>query len=189
MGDEKNPGKATQKIPAFTDPAAPENLLLGEIRTVIQQQIAVIQQELIAESAKRANENQALRTEVAADLRGLASLMKTNVATMLDAHEVTRRHVSRLTTMTHELWKHNFGEAPPPPGAGGSGDSFALSESDQAIIAAAQKKKPTDSQMRARMDSQDGTIDSLYRHWILGESATRPGPRWSIVRNLLHWVQ
>jgi ABC-type amino acid transport substrate-binding protein len=36
---------------------------------------------------------------------------------------------------------------------------------------------------------RDGTIDALYRHWILGESAVSKPPRWSIVRNVLHWVE
>ncbi len=35
---------------------------------------------------------------------------------------------------------------------------------------------------------RDGTIDALYRHWILGEHAVRPKPRWSVLRNVLHWV-
>ena len=36
---------------------------------------------------------------------------------------------------------------------------------------------------------RDGTLDALYRHWILGEHAARPKPRWSVVRNVLHWVE
>jgi ABC-type amino acid transport substrate-binding protein len=34
-----------------------------------------------------------------------------------------------------------------------------------------------------------GTVDQLYRHWMLGEAAQiqRP-PRWSVIRNVLHWV-
>jgi Na+/H+-dicarboxylate symporter len=35
---------------------------------------------------------------------------------------------------------------------------------------------------------RDGTIDRLYRHWILGEDAVASAPRWSVVRNVLHWV-
>lgn len=35
----------------------------------------------------------------------------------------------------------------------------------------------------------DRTIDRLYEHWILGKSAQRREPRWSVVRNVLHWVQ
>ena len=36
---------------------------------------------------------------------------------------------------------------------------------------------------------RDGTIDALYRHWILGEHAASLKPRWSVVRNVLHWVE
>ena len=36
---------------------------------------------------------------------------------------------------------------------------------------------------------RDGTIDALYRHWILGQDAVTRAPRWSIVRNVLHWVK
>ena len=36
---------------------------------------------------------------------------------------------------------------------------------------------------------KDGTIDATYKHWILGQEATLRQPRWSIVRNVLHWVE
>ena len=35
---------------------------------------------------------------------------------------------------------------------------------------------------------RDGTIDALYGHWILGKHAVKQEPRWSVIRNLLHWV-
>jgi Na+/H+-dicarboxylate symporter len=35
---------------------------------------------------------------------------------------------------------------------------------------------------------RDGTIDALYGHWILGKQTGRRQPRWSIMRNVLHWV-
>ena len=35
---------------------------------------------------------------------------------------------------------------------------------------------------------RDGTIDALYSHWILGKQAGKRQPRWSIMRNVLHWV-
>ena len=35
---------------------------------------------------------------------------------------------------------------------------------------------------------RDGTIDDLFGHWILGEEAKKSEPRWSIVRDVLHWV-
>ena len=34
---------------------------------------------------------------------------------------------------------------------------------------------------------RDGTIDALYGHWILGKQAGKRQPRWSIMRNVLHW--
>ncbi len=39
-----------------------------------------------------------------------------------------------------------------------------------------------------RLKQSDGTIDALNTHWILGKSATRHAPRWSIVRDVLHWI-
>ena len=35
---------------------------------------------------------------------------------------------------------------------------------------------------------RDGTIDALYGHWILGKHAVKREPRWSVIRNVLHWV-
>lgn len=34
-----------------------------------------------------------------------------------------------------------------------------------------------------------GTVDALYRYWLLGDAAksVKP-PRWSVIRNVLHWV-
>jgi Na+/H+-dicarboxylate symporter/ABC-type amino acid transport substrate-binding protein len=36
---------------------------------------------------------------------------------------------------------------------------------------------------------RDGTIDRLFDYWIRGEAAGRRGPRWSVVRNILGWVE
>ena len=35
---------------------------------------------------------------------------------------------------------------------------------------------------------RDGTLDTLYQHWILGRMAEKPAPRWSVIRNVLHWM-
>jgi Na+/H+-dicarboxylate symporter/ABC-type amino acid transport substrate-binding protein len=35
---------------------------------------------------------------------------------------------------------------------------------------------------------KDGTLDAAYKHWILGQNALPRQPRWSIIRNVLHWV-
>jgi hypothetical protein len=31
--------------------------------------------------------------------------------------------------------------------------------------------------------------DELYNHWILGKGAELKGPRWSVIRNVLKWVE
>ena len=36
---------------------------------------------------------------------------------------------------------------------------------------------------------KDGTLDAAYKHWILGQDAAPRQPRWSIVRNVLHWME
>ena len=35
---------------------------------------------------------------------------------------------------------------------------------------------------------KDHTINALYEHWILGKHASKKGPRWSVIRDVLHWV-
>ena len=36
---------------------------------------------------------------------------------------------------------------------------------------------------------KDGTIDALFAYWVLGRDAAPRTPRWSIIRNVLHWVE
>ncbi len=38
------------------------------------------------------------------------------------------------------------------------------------------------------LKKRDGTIDRLYDYWILGRDEGRREPRWSVIRNVLHWV-
>jgi Na+/H+-dicarboxylate symporter/ABC-type amino acid transport substrate-binding protein len=35
----------------------------------------------------------------------------------------------------------------------------------------------------------DGTVQKLYDYWVLGKDAEPHEPRWSVVRNVLHWVE
>jgi len=35
---------------------------------------------------------------------------------------------------------------------------------------------------------KDGTIETLYDYWVLGREAAPRQPRWSIIRDVLHWV-
>ena len=38
------------------------------------------------------------------------------------------------------------------------------------------------------LKKQDKTIPALYDYWILGKNAVPQKPRWSVVRNVLHWI-
>jgi len=35
---------------------------------------------------------------------------------------------------------------------------------------------------------KDRTVEHLFNHWILGQGAKEKKPRWSIIRDVLHWV-
>ena len=39
------------------------------------------------------------------------------------------------------------------------------------------------------LQKRDGTLKKLYDYWVLGRFATRAQPRWSVIRNVLHWVR
>ena len=39
------------------------------------------------------------------------------------------------------------------------------------------------------LKKRDGFIDTLYDQWIRGRAASRKAPRWSIIRDVLHWVE
>jgi len=38
------------------------------------------------------------------------------------------------------------------------------------------------------LNKKNGTIDELYDRWILGKQQTASQHRWSVIRNVLHWV-
>jgi ABC-type amino acid transport substrate-binding protein len=38
------------------------------------------------------------------------------------------------------------------------------------------------------LKKKDQPVERLYDHWILGQGAEKKEPRWSIIRNVLHWV-
>lgn len=40
-----------------------------------------------------------------------------------------------------------------------------------------------------KLKRRDGTIKQLYDYWILGEDQAAKTPRWSVLRNVLHWNQ
>jgi ABC-type amino acid transport substrate-binding protein len=39
-----------------------------------------------------------------------------------------------------------------------------------------------------RLKREDKTLDQLYEHWILGSGAKPQQSRWSVIRNVLGWV-
>ena len=40
-----------------------------------------------------------------------------------------------------------------------------------------------------QLKKADGTLKKLYDYWILGRFAADTQPRWSVIRNVLHWVE
>ena len=40
----------------------------------------------------------------------------------------------------------------------------------------------------AALAEDDGTTNELYDYWILGRGVEDRGPRWSVIRDVLHWV-
>jgi ABC-type amino acid transport substrate-binding protein len=39
------------------------------------------------------------------------------------------------------------------------------------------------------LKKSDGTIDELFDYWIMGKNVGPTGRRWSIIRDVLHWVE
>jgi Na+/H+-dicarboxylate symporter/ABC-type amino acid transport substrate-binding protein len=39
-----------------------------------------------------------------------------------------------------------------------------------------------------RLKQDDGTLDAAYRYWILGQGDETKRQRWSVIRDVLHWV-
>ena len=37
------------------------------------------------------------------------------------------------------------------------------------------------------LKQNDGTIDALFQHWVLGRTAATKKPRWSVLHDVLHW--
>jgi len=52
-----------------------------------------------------------------------------------------------------------------------------------------------DERWRVFMDTwielqrRNGTIEELYEHWVLGKNAEKQRPRWSVIRDVLHWAE
>ena len=39
------------------------------------------------------------------------------------------------------------------------------------------------------MEEKYGSLDKKYRYWVLGEDKEHQPPRWSVIRDVLHWVE
>ena len=59
--------------------------------------------------------------------------------------------------------------------------AYAIGQQDQAFA--------TFVNTWVELKKKDGTIDSLYKYWILGRDAAPKQPRWSIIRDVLHWTK
>ena len=40
-----------------------------------------------------------------------------------------------------------------------------------------------------QLKRKDGTVEDLYDYWALGRGAQVHEPRWSVIRDVLHWVE
>ncbi|HET7217897.1 MAG TPA: cation:dicarboxylase symporter family transporter [Vicinamibacterales bacterium] len=69
----------------------------------------------------------------------------------------------------------------PEPGVYKIPLTFALAKHDQSFAAFVNTW--------IDLKRKDGTIDVLYRYWILGQETGARRPRWSVIRNVLHWVE
>jgi Na+/H+-dicarboxylate symporter/ABC-type amino acid transport substrate-binding protein len=58
--------------------------------------------------------------------------------------------------------------------------AYPVSDRDQAFV--------TFVDRWLELKKRDGTLDELYDYWVLGKSAQPRQPRWSIMRNVLGWV-
>lgn len=72
--------------------------------------------------------------------------------------------------------------------------SVVVPESDVRRLPVAFPVASGDDRMRVFLDTwielkrRDGTLDRLYDHWILAREPETTAPRWSVIRDVLHWV-
>ncbi|MEW6364713.1 MAG: cation:dicarboxylase symporter family transporter [Acidobacteriota bacterium] len=74
----------------------------------------------------------------------------------------------------------NYSVVVPRPSAGSIPLAYPISDTDPVFI----------NFLNAWLELKkgDGTIQSLYDHWILGKDAQSGGPRWCVIRDVLHWT-
>jgi ABC-type amino acid transport substrate-binding protein len=94
----------------------------------------------------------------------------------VDAVLVTAERGSAFTLMHPE-----YSVAVPKPRPVKVPLAYALAGRDAAMLAL------VNSWIELKRD--DGTIDRLFAHWIMGQTPGAEQPRWSVIRDVLHWVQ
>jgi Na+/H+-dicarboxylate symporter len=71
--------------------------------------------------------------------------------------------------------------------------SVAVPEPGRVKVPMAYAMAPGDAALKGFVDTwiglkqNDGTIDTLFQHWILGRTAAKEQPRWSVLHDVLHW--
>lgn len=98
------------------------------------------------------------------------------LGTAFDAAILPAERASAWTLLHPE-----FSVVVPEPGLVKVPIAFALARNDERLISF--------FNTWLELKHRDGTIDALYGHWILGQSAGTRSPRWSVIRNVLHWVE
>ncbi len=74
----------------------------------------------------------------------------------------------------------NFSVAVPLPDVMAVPFAFPVARGDQDLLAFLTSW--------IQLKKKDGTIDRLFAHWILGKTTERREPRWSLIRDVLGWV-
>jgi proton glutamate symport protein len=74
----------------------------------------------------------------------------------------------------------HFSVAVPQPGVIRVPDAFPLRRGDERL------REFVKHWIEIRR--RNGTLGRLYEHWILGCSPEALSQRWSVIRNVLHWV-
>lgn len=48
--------------------------------------------------------------------------------------------------------------------------------------------KDSDREIKKFFDQKNTGIEAIIEYWVLGKGIKKPAPRWSIIRNVLDWV-
>ena len=173
---QRSEPSVTQKRAAFQDDTSPESLLLAEINKHLGAALGETNKQL---GILNASIN-TVRTELTEDIKGLRTRGDENTNKTLSAYSALTRHLIHVRTMTDELWRSAFHDRPPPPPPSKDEElSFALSQSDPDVLAAAKtgrhhrwtsaesdpkvhEQLDADPKVREQLDSHEGTLAALH---------------------------